>query len=110
MPGTFTNSKRGREVICGAPGAARRQLGKMKIMSIRSKWPWALGILAAAAALLAYGVALQNVLLIAVLLLCPAMMFFMMGGNNMKGGARKDAPDEPPDAPHGASDKGSKEG
>lgn len=76
-------------------------------MSTQSKWLWAVGILAAAAALLAFGVAMQNVLLIGLVLLCPAMMFFM--GKNMHKGSGKDEPGAPSDTPHAGSDRASRQ-
>lgn len=76
-------------------------------MSIQSKWLWAAGILAAGAALVAFEVPMQYVLLGGLLLLCPLMMFFM-GRHNMDGGSKKGAARTPSDTPHGGTDRKSK--
>lgn len=70
-------------------------------MSAQKKWLWAVGAIAAGAALVAFGVPLQYVLIGGVLLLCPAMMIFM-GGHGTddapgKGKTRASS-DMPPDA------------
>lgn len=76
-------------------------------MRSQSKWLWAVGIIAGAAALLAFGVAMQYVLLIGLLLMCPLMMLFM-GGKNMHAGSKKGEPAASSDTPHDGSDKASR--
>lgn len=63
---------------------------RVKIISTRRKWLWAIGIIAAGGALVAFGVPMQYVLG-GFLLLCPLMMFFM-GGHNMDDGSKKGEP------------------
>lgn len=57
-------------------------------MNTQRKWLWAIGATAAGAALVAFGVPLEYVLIGGFLLLCPAMMLFM-GGHNTDGDSRK---------------------
>lgn len=73
-------------------------------MSIRSKWLWAVGILTAGAALFAFGVPAQTVLILGLVLLCPLMMFSMMGGKNTDGPSEKDQPRASADAPRAGPD------
>lgn len=71
-------------------------------MSTSNKWLWPVGIITAAAAvlaLLAYGVAVETVLILGLLLLCPLMMLFMRG-KNMHTGSREGQPGVPSDT-HG---------
>lgn len=77
-------------------------------MSTQNKWLSAVGILTAGAALLAFGVPTQTVLILGFLLLCPLMMFFMMGGKNTHEGSKKGQPGPSSDTP--GSDEGSKKG
>lgn len=46
-------------------------------MNTQNKWLWAVGAIAVGAALVAFGVPLQYVLIGGLLLMCPAVMFFM---------------------------------
>lgn len=68
-------------------------------MNTQSKWIWGVGILIVGTALLAFGVAIQNMLLLfGLLLLCPLMMC-VIGGKNMHGGSHKDEEAALSDAP-----------
>lgn len=69
-------------------------------MSKRNKLLWAIGILAIAAAALAYGVPVEYVVIAGVLLLCPAMMFMHGGGEHDKSGKElKDSSHKPAGEP-----------
>lgn len=54
-------------------------------MNTQRKWVLAAGVITAGAALLAFGVPAQTVLIGGLVLLCPLMMLFMMGGHNTHG-------------------------
>lgn len=51
-------------------------------MNTQRKWVLAAGVITAGAALLAFGVPAQTVVIGGLLLLCPLMMLFMMGGHD----------------------------
>ena len=68
-------------------------------MNTQRKWLWAVAILIAGAALLAFGVPTEIVLLFGLLLLCPLMMLFMMGGKDMHQGSKEDQSGESSDRP-----------
>lgn len=73
-------------------------------MSTQTKWIGAAVILAIGAALIAYGVATEYVLLGALVLLCPLMMLFM-GGHDRGRESGKDRPGPSSDATRDAADK-----
>lgn len=74
-------------------------------MSIQKKWLLTVGILTIGAALLAFGLPTQTVLILGLLLLCPLMMFFMMGGKHTQEGSSKRQPDGTSNTPSGGSDE-----
>jgi hypothetical protein len=85
--------------------SVRKDWNGVNLVGTQKKWLWAVGILAAGAALLAFGVPAPTVLILGLVLLCPLMMFFMMGGKNTHEGSKKD-PSSSSDTPRDDSRDG----